>query len=524
MKLNIEQRCEKAVTTHIEGKLEEAEQLYRSILEIQPNNHNILNNLSVIIKDQGKLEEAEIYCKKAIDLKQDFAEACGNLGLILFSLNKDDEAEVYYRKAIKLKPSLFQVYVNLSRLLSKLNRTDEAIINCKHAIKLKPDYAEAYLNLGALSIKLNAYEEAETYCKKAIKFKPDLAGAYANLGFILHHLNKLDDAERNYKKAIELKPDFVEVYNNLGVLMVEYNKLDEAEKNYKIAIELKPDYKDAFKNRGELFFKTKDFEQSLKYFDICNTKDSRPKALASLYALGRTREIYERIEINSELDDKNLKIAAFSSFISNKEIKKTAHRFCNNPMDFIYFSNLSTHIKNFNYFITEMIEELQNLKTRWEPYSKTTKKGFQGFENLFHNPSEKLLKLKLIVVDEINSYYLKFKDETCSYINKWPSKNNLEAWHVILKQQGYQAPHIHPGAWLSGVVYFKVVPTLDKNEGAIELGLNGPDYFDISSPKLIHEPKIGDIVLFPSSLHHRTIPYTVDEDRISIAFDLVPSL
>jgi hypothetical protein len=30
-------------------------------------------------------------------------------------------------------------------------------------------------------------------------------------------------------------------------------------------------------------------------------------------------------------------------------------------------------------------------------------------------------------------------------------------------------------------------------------------------------------VLFPSSLHHRTIPFSTDADRIVVAFDLTPN-
>ena len=91
---------------------------------------------------------------------------------------------------------------------------------------------------------------------------------------------------------------------------------------------------------------------------------------------------------------------------------------------------------------------------------------------------------------------------------------------MLLKKQRYQAPHIHHGGWLSGVIYLKVVPHLKKNEGAIEFSLNGEDYSDVNSPKVIFQPKVGDIVLFPSSLHHRTIPFITDEDRIIISFDL----
>ena len=119
-------------------------------------------------------------------------------------------------------------------------------------------------------------------------------------------------------------------------------------------------------------------------------------------------------------------------------------------------------------------------------------------------------------------YYTKFKKEPCSFIQNWPLEKNLFGWHVILKQQGYQNPHIHTSGWLSGVIYLKVVPPLEKDEGAIEFSMNGENYSNTDSPKLTYQPNAGDIVFFPSSLHHRTIPFTTDTDRIIFSFDLMP--
>ena len=65
------------------------------------------------------------------------------------------------------------------------------------------------------------------------------------------------------------------------------------------------------------------------------------------------------------------------------------------------------------------------------------------------------LSVKLLILNELDSYYLKFKQECCSYILKWPSNKNLKAWHAILKKQGYQSAHIHPAGWLSGFIYLK---------------------------------------------------------------------
>ena len=72
------------------------------------------------------------------------------------------------------------------------------------------------------------------------------------------------------------------------------------------------------------------------------------------------------------------------------------------------------------------------------------------------------------------------------------------------------------------ILLLKVVPSLEKNEGAIEFSLDGEYYSDINSPKSIYEPNVGDMIFFPSSLHHRTVPFTTKTDRIIISFDLFP--
>ena len=471
---------------------------------------------------EGKFQEAErLYCE-ILQTHPTHPYANHNLGITLYTLGRLKEAEASYKEAIKFKPDYAEAYYNLGVTLQKLHKLEEAEASYKKAIALKPDYAVAHNNLGITLYTLGRLKEAEASYKKAIEFKPDYIDAYYNLGLTLQKLHKLEEAEASYKKAIALKPDYAVAHNNLGNTLKDLGRLNEAEASYKKAIALKPDYRTALLNRGQILFEKGEFELSLKDFDTCNNADSRSRALTSLYALGRVEEIYQRIETHSELDDENISVAAFSSFIANKEKKDTAHNFCRNPMDFINFSNLSSHLENPNSFITEVIEELHNVKTIWEPLSKTTYKGFQSMSNLFENPLGKLSNLKSIITDELDLYYLKFKKESCSYIKKWPSKKKLFAWHVILKNQGYQDAHIHSGGWLSGVIYLKVVPTLGKDEGAIEFGLSGKRYSHVDSPKVKYQPKLGDIVFFPSSLHHRTVPFTTDTDRIIVSFDLMP--
>ncbi len=385
-----------------------------------------------------------------------------------------------------------------------------------------PDHPFSWKVLGAILLRTCRMPAALVANQKTVELSSQDFEAHYDLGVTLQELGKFEEAEVSFRHAIELNPNFVEGHYYLGIVLRGLDRLDESEASYRKALSLKPDLSEATLNIGQLFLDRGDHESALRQFDLCNTKDSRARGLESLYALGRIEEIYKRIEMQS--DDENIRMAALASFLNKKENRDTTHNFCKNPLDFMHHSNISSHIEDSSTFISEVIDELSKVDTNWEPFNTTTRNGFQSSVNLFSGPFAKMRELQDIIVNELDAYYTKFKDETCSYIQNWPSQYNMYGWHVILKQQGYQLPHIHTSGWLSGVIYLKVVPPLEKNEGAIEFNLNGPYYSDDSSPTVIHQPSAGDIVLFPSSLHHRTIPFTTDTNRIVIAFDLAPKL
>jgi tetratricopeptide (TPR) repeat protein len=410
----------------------------------------------------------------------------------------------------------------LAVVLKQMGKINESLVASQTSVQLDPQDAEAHNNLGSIMQELDRLNEAEASFRKAITIKPDYAEAQYNLGVTLQQLGKLDGAETNYRKVIALKPDkFANAYDHLGVILQKKGESEEAEMYYKKYQSLAPNKISLTKSRGEILFNQGDFEKALLLFDSYDNITSRAQILETLYALGRVDDIYERIDARAVLDDQNLRVAAFAAFLAEREKKDTSHRFCNNPIEFIHFTNISSHIKESEGFIASLIDELRYIKTRWE--INTTKKGFQASVNVFAHPLEKMGILKSIIIDEIYTYYSKFKNKSCSYIKKWPSEINLKGWHVVLKQQGHQTGHNHPDGWLSGVIYLKVVPSLGKDEGAIEFTLDSPNYFDVSSSRKKYQPRLGDIVFFPSSLYHRTLPFSTDMDRICISFDLMPT-
>ena len=509
MEPTIEQALQQGIAAHKEGNLQEAERIYQAILQSQPKHPDANHNLGLLAISVNQIEAALPLFKTALDVNPNIEQFWVSYVDVLVKAKRLKDAKQAIKKAKKKG-------FDAKKLQALLSQSKGVTDNKVPSQELLNSLLEHYQN--------GRFNDAEKLAVSITNEFPKHQFAWKALGAVLGATGRKSEAVDANQTAVALSPQDAEAHSNLGVTLQELGRLDEAEASYTQAIALKPDFTEAITNKWLLLFNKKEFEAALRHSDANIFKGARAHDLITLYALGRIDEIYKRIEIQSKIDGEDICIAAFAAFISEAEKKPTTYNFCPNPINFIQITNVSSHVNDSVTYLGDVIEELNKIETIWEPFGKSTVSGFQSLTdmNLFKNSTGKIAQLKSIIINEIEAYYLKFQNEQCSYIQKFPTTRNLWGWTVILKQQGHQDAHIHPSGWLSGVIYLKVVPSLGKDEGAIEFSLNGKKYSDLKSPKLLHQPAQGDIVFFPSSLHHRTIPFTTDADRIIVSFDLIP--
>ena len=149
--------------------------------------------------------------------------------------------------------------------------------------------------------------------------------------------------------------------------------------------------------------------------------------------------------------------------------------------------------------------------------------GHKSIGNLFESKTKNINNLKSVIKKNINNYKKNFSDKKNLMINKFPDKYNLNAWFISLKKGGEVTSHIHDG-WLSGVFYVKRPEDKRNFRGDIELTSrfkNLPLIKKTQNRKTLRI-KPGDLLLFPSSLPHRVIPFDMNKERLSIAFDMKP--
>jgi predicted O-linked N-acetylglucosamine transferase (SPINDLY family) len=317
-----------AVQCHGRGNLQQAEQRYQQVLQMEPGQVHALhflgvlnlqvgrmdlaveylgqavsrqpayaeaiNNLGIALAAQGKLDEAVARYRDVLRLRPDFAEALNNLGLALAALKKYDEAVASYHQALQSKPGYAEAHCNLASVLGKQGKLDEAVRSCQEALRIRPNYPEAYSGLGKVLAAQGKLDEAEACFQQAVNLRADLVEAHVNLGVMRAAQERLDEAVASLEQALRFQPQRVEALNNLGVALERQGKLTEAAAFCQEAVRLKPDYADAYNNLGVILLGQGKPDEALGAFQ--QAVHIKPDFAEAHYTLGETLQEQGKLE------------------------------------------------------------------------------------------------------------------------------------------------------------------------------------------------------------------------------------
>ena len=311
---------QKANQLYTEGALNQAEQLYRTILESMPENPDVLNMLGLIAEAKGLPNEAVDYFYKALKSAPNHLPICFNLAVSLASAEHLREAVDAYQKVLAIKPDLKEAHNNLGGLYERLGKTAKARSEYQEALNIDKNYLEAAVNLAAvdqdknqltrlaqdnpqtalplyylakLELKNQNPESALRHIKEALsktdasaeifllageiflqtgdevsaaeafrrtlKFNPKSVPALINLGVYENNENLL-------KEALNIEPDNAEAHADYANLLYKQKRPLEALEEYRKAVVLKPDLPELSNNLGLILKDIGEYEQALDLF------------------------------------------------------------------------------------------------------------------------------------------------------------------------------------------------------------------------------------------------------------------
>jgi tetratricopeptide (TPR) repeat protein len=270
---------QQAVALINQGKLQEAEALYRELIAAGTNNHIVYGNLAAICGMQGRFDELINHLKKALELNPNYPDFHNNLGVALKREGDLTAAIASYKSALQLKPNYPEAHNNLGNALKEQGDLAAAIASYKTALQLKPNYPEAHNNLGIVLKEQGDLTAAIASYIAAIQLNPNYPDAYNNLGTALKDQGDLPAAIASYNTALKLKPNYPDAHNNLGNALTDQGDLPAAITSYITALQLKPNNPDAHNNLGNALKEQGDLTAAItSYKKALEFKPNHPDA------------------------------------------------------------------------------------------------------------------------------------------------------------------------------------------------------------------------------------------------------
>ncbi|MEO1957783.1 MAG: tetratricopeptide repeat protein [Methylophilaceae bacterium] len=451
------------------------------------------------------------------------------LALALDGQQKFLESIPSYQKALKLQPNNADLHFNLGIALGNVNQFDKALSTYQKAISLKPNFFEAHGNLGTVFQRLGMLDEAISSYKKGLSINPQDARGHFNLGTALRDKGNLPEAITSYQQAIALFPNYTDAYNNLGETKRDYGDMDAAVKSYQAALSRNPDHPNANYNMGEFCYLAKQYSEAASYFERSQFDDWQARQMYSLYKAERFDDFKSTLDhVTKTTRHTSPLIATLATHYAINFEEEHHYNFCQNGVDYVYKNSIPTLADPNSALRKQLLHDIEHADIA-ERVQGMLHYGKQSAGNLFKRPEASFQQLAALIIQEFKHYKNHFSQSDCELIQSFPDELEFtSSWYVNMQQGGHLNAHIHEIGWISGAVYL-AMPEPNGNEGAFEYGTHG-DGYPIQASKTKSDfpasytlPTAGDIVLFPSSLFHRTIPFQADEKRICVAFDLRPN-
>lgn len=154
---------------------ERAIELYRRMLELDPNDAVALASLGFNYAELGRKREALAIFDRMVALTPDDAEMHFDRGFLLQELNDHDAAMAAFRAAIERNPDHDRALYGLALSLISTRRPEQAIEPLKRNTQLQPMSPYGWYQLARVQHSLGRVAETQKILDHLAKFEPDVA-------------------------------------------------------------------------------------------------------------------------------------------------------------------------------------------------------------------------------------------------------------------------------------------------------------------------------------------------------------
>ena len=474
---------QRAVAAHQQGRLAEAEALYRQILQARPGHPQVNGFLGVLLCQKGpQSQDAGLtLLRNATKIAPNDAQIRNNLASALQMAGRNDEAIEIFQNALKEEPNNLAAAQSLSALYHQIERPADAVKLCREMLARRDDPVLRY-NLATSLNQIGELDEAEDELKKVVAKAPEVAEAWGNLGAIQTRRGKIDAALQTYGRALKRFPKAVAFQIGIGNAHYRVKDWAAAEAAFKAALEIGPDQPAAHAGLINSLLRQGDNAGAVAAAETASRLPNAPTDL--LCALGEAFEAAERsreaLTIYKEVLKKSpLSVRAVSRIgplarLAGEDGLAESYF----DLDHIlYRESVAAPPEGYDSladFNSALADYIYQRRDHVENALDTTTRGGSQTAELFNDDAPVVGASQKMAEAAAGRFLRQLRmGGRTGYFRGAPNDWKLISNAVVLRSSGYQDPHIHINGYLSGVYYLKIPPEMGegKQEGCIFFSL-----------------------------------------------------
>ena len=291
-RVGIPEAMQQAAALHQAGRLNDAERIYRAVLDAAPTHFDALQMLGILCVQTGHAGEGAALLTRAVNASPGSADAHANLANVLKQLGRLDDALTHCDHAVALKPGSAGIHNIRAGVLLDMGRHDDAIASCDAALAADPRVAEAHYHRGvALQAKGRGDDALASY-DRALALVPAFPQALNNRGNVLRLAGRLPEALASLDRAVEAQPRYAVALSNRAAVLRALGRHADALADCDRALAVTPNFAEAHANRGAALAELERHEDAIAACDRALALE--PGLVDALMMRGRAQVALQR--------------------------------------------------------------------------------------------------------------------------------------------------------------------------------------------------------------------------------------
>lgn len=555
---------QQAVAELGQGRLDTARSRLEALAIAAPASADVRRLLAAARAGQGDAAGAEEELRTALRLSRGHGPALVDLARLLAAAGRHDEVVQLTEQAAQLPTPPDGLLDERARALQALERWPETRALRERQVRMRPDSMVAEHNLAAVLGDMGLAAEAEAAAGRAFVKGGDAPETWLVLARALQAQNRFDEAEAAYVAAIDRRPRYVDalrehaqlVWMRTGDVVAASRRLDAAlrahpdaavravrARLYEYAGLPEQAYAGLIEAQGrdDPAIETAAAAVAVR-LDPARALDHARRAVALAPAdEGARRVLVDALMADGRAAEAASEVEALLARHPHDQAllaaQATVWRLLDDPrarslLDYEAFVGAAridtppgwSSLEDYLGDLAAALRRLHQLRTH--PLDQSLRHGTQTSADLLHSEDPAIRAFFTAIDGPIRRHLARLGRGDGPLRSRNTGEYRIKgSWSVLLRPNGFHADHLHSGGWLSSACYIELPSSIDSpgREGWIKFGQPGGPTRPALEPEHFIRPEPGLLALFPSYMWHGTVPFSGEDTRLTIAFDVVPA-